>query len=231
MNYLQQKRDRFYYFIVTDLQKMRDDKLSILFDEDTLTTFLSEYTKNTFQTTSEIHLARFWKDKMSAMRTAEQFTKIEEQKGNKVIFKLQSMNRREFIKTIPDLKDIPSYVYLKNKKHKESESEYLEDLNEFRSQYKAISAYDQVENPYAWLNCPKCGLKPIIWTFDNGRSTACGCGENEYRNHSIQAESIMSYVTRNGGSAMGYDQDELRKNWNHWCKTGEILFTSNKERW
>jgi hypothetical protein len=232
-NYLQQKRDRFYYFIVTDLQKILDYKLSILLDEETLTltTFLSEYSNSTFKTTSEIHLARFWKDKMSAMMAAEKLAKIQEQKGNRVIFNLQYMNRQDFIKTIPDLKEIPSYVYLKNKKYKESEIKYLENLSKFRSQYKAIGEYQQVENPYNWLNCPICGLKPIVWEFNNGRSTACGCGENEYKHHSIRAESIMSYVNRNNGSVIGYDRDELRKNWNYWCKTGEILFTPSKERW
>lgn len=231
MNYLQPKRDRFYYLIVTDLQKQRDDKISMLFDEETHTQFLSEYTKHNFSTTPEIHLARFWKDEKATRRVMENFIKIESQKGNKVIFNLQSMSRSEFLKTIPDLDEVPSYVYLKNKKFKETEKEYIEDLNEFRKSYKAIQSYQQVNKPYEWLNCPNCGLKPIIWEFNNGKSTACGCGENEYRHHSIQAESIMSYVTRNNGSALGYDSDALRKNWNHWCKTGEVLFTSSKERW
>ena len=55
-----------------------------------------------------------------------------------------------------------------------------------------------------------------MWEFNNGRSTACGCGKNEYDHHSIHAESIMSYVTRNDGSALGYNTSELRMNWNQW---------------
>ena len=89
--------------------------------------------------------------------------------------------------------------------------------------YKCISAYKIPDKIEDWLPCPNCGLVPLVWEFNNGRSTACGCGENEYRHHSIYSESIMSHVTRHGGSALEYDSDKLRKNWNHWVKTGEIL--------
>jgi hypothetical protein len=33
----------------------------------------------------------------------------------------------------------------------------------------------------------------------------------------------MSWVRRHGGSALGYDSDKLRKNWNHWVHYGEEL--------
>jgi hypothetical protein len=90
--------------------------------------------------------------------------------------------------------------------------------------YKCIETYKQVKNPYKWLVCPQCELIPKIWTFDNGRLTACGCGVDQYEHFSIYAESIMSHIKRNNGSALNYDSDELRKNWNHWVNTGEILF-------
>lgn len=37
----------------------------------------------------------------------------------------------------------------------------------------------------------------------------------------------MSVIKRsdNGKSAEAYDIDELKNNWNHWVRTGEILFT------
>ena len=97
--------------------------------------------------------------------------------------------------------------------------------------YKAIDAYQKVENPEEWLPCPNCGLIPKIWEFDNGRSTACGCGKNKYDHFSIHAESIMSVVSRSktGGDVSGYDKNELRKNWNHWVKTGEILFDPKEQ--
>jgi hypothetical protein len=76
-----------------------------------------------------------------------------------------------------------------------------------------------------WSECPYCKQKPKIWTFDNGRSTACGCGKSMYDHFSIHAESIMSVHKRTDGKGMTeYDSDGLRKNWNHWCESGEILF-------
>lgn len=89
--------------------------------------------------------------------------------------------------------------------------------------YKCISAYKIPDSPEEWLNCPNCNLKPLVWEFNNGRSTGCGCGENEYKHFSIHSESIMSWVTRHGGSTLNYDSYKLRKNWNHWVECGEEL--------
>ncbi len=98
-------------------------------------------------------------------------------------------------------------------------------INIVEGKYKAISAYQIPISPEEWLECPNCNLRPLIWEFNNGSSTACGCGENEYRHFSIYTESIMSHITRNGGSAVNYESYKLRHNWNHWCKTGEELET------
>lgn len=89
------------------------------------------------------------------------------------------------------------------------------------------------ENPMEWLPCPRCGLRPLVWEFDNGRFTACGCGTDCYSHWSVRAESIMSVIKRsdNGKSAEVYDIDELKNNWNHWVRTGEILFTPGNGRW
>jgi hypothetical protein len=97
--------------------------------------------------------------------------------------------------------------------------------------YFCIDAYKGVGE--GWENCPCCGLQPKEWVFDNGRSTACGCWESRYDHFSIHAESIMSVHKRTEGKNMTeYDSDALRKNWNHWCETGEVLFKSpNNSRW
>jgi hypothetical protein len=118
-----------------------------------------------------------------------------------------------------------------------SKSEYMKKVVRYYNgsddwRYKAIDAYKLVDNAQKWELCPKCGLFPKIWEFNNGSCTACGCGDNQYTHPSIHAESIMSYVKRshNGTSALGYDNDALRKNWNHWCKTGEEIFVHAGKR-
>lgn len=94
--------------------------------------------------------------------------------------------------------------------------------------YKCIDSYKIPKNPDEWLPCPKCNLVPLVWEFNNGSSTACGCGKSAYDHFSIFTESIMSFVSRNNGSALGYESNKLKENWNHWVKTGEIL-ESHKE--
>lgn len=86
--------------------------------------------------------------------------------------------------------------------------------------YKCILAYKSPENESEWSYCPCCGLKPKIWTFNNGRSTACGCGHDEYNHFSVCAESIMSVHERTNGSELNqYNSDSLRRNWNEYCAT------------
>ena len=63
-------------------------------------------------------------------------------------------------------------------------------------EYKCIDVYKKPENPMEWLPCPRCGLRPLVWEFDNGRSTACGCGTDGYCHWSVRTESIMSVIKR-----------------------------------
>jgi len=102
--------------------------------------------------------------------------------------------------------------------------------NGIRYKYLAITAYKEVEDPEKWEDCPNCGLKPIVWEFDNGLSTACGCGRNKYDHFSIHAESVMSVVahSRSGKSSEDYNPDQLMNNWNLWVKTGIIPFEKPK---
>lgn len=108
-----------------------------------------------------------------------------------------------------------------------SEQPNIETGHEPHSRYNCIDAYKNAEGD--WSACPCCGLRPKVWQFDNGRSTACGCWTNTYDHFSIHAESIMS-VLKKTGETTKYDSDELRINWNHWCATGEELFKRASKR-
>lgn len=94
--------------------------------------------------------------------------------------------------------------------------------------YKCIGAYKIPSNPHEWLPCPNCGLRPLVWEYNNGRSTACGCGKDEYDHFSIWSESIMSHVSRNGGSALDYNSNKLKINWNYWVNYGLELESREK---
>lgn len=96
--------------------------------------------------------------------------------------------------------------------------------------YCCADAYKPVDNPSEWLACPECGLKPLIWEFDNGRYTACGCGEDLYNHFTIRAESINSYLCR-ARSTNWYDEyeTELQDNWNTYCGTDDANVFSRKK--
>lgn len=97
---------------------------------------------------------------------------------------------------------------------------------------ECIDAYQLPHEQENWLPCPRCKLRPKVWVFDNGRSTACGCAENRYNHWSIFAESICS-VYKRAGSTLEYNPEELKNNWNNYCETGEIIFERQREdgRW
>jgi len=78
--------------------------------------------------------------------------------------------------------------------------------------------YKTPDDIYEWLACPKCSMKPRVWSFDNGRYTSCGCRNNSYDGFTIEAKSIGQVVSESGGSAIGYDPHELRENWNEYCR-------------
>ena len=90
------------------------------------------------------------------------------------------------------------------------------DFESFRFLYKAIDAYKEVEDTKEWKVCKECNLVPLIWEYDNGRSTACGCGDSEYKHPSVRAKDIMTVMREsdNGMSMLEYDKELLKTNWN-----------------
>jgi hypothetical protein len=96
-------------------------------------------------------------------------------------------------------------------------------LDRIGGKYMCTSAYKIPKGVEDWLRCPNCELKPLVWEFDNGRSTACGCGKNEYDHFSVYAESIMSYGKRSSYNFSGYNSNKLKENWNQWVETGKEL--------
>jgi len=86
------------------------------------------------------------------------------------------------------------------------------------SYYYCIDAYKVPDNQSEWSNCPKCGLKPMTWVFDNGEHTACGCWESKYDHFDVQAPQTIAENVRNTGGFNGYDSDAHRRKWNEYCE-------------
>ena len=85
--------------------------------------------------------------------------------------------------------------------------------------YMCIPAFEDVESPELWSECPCCKLKPRVWAYNNGLRTGCGCGNDVYDHFSVFAESIMSVHKRCHGIVSDYDRDNLKRNWNDYCVT------------
>lgn len=83
--------------------------------------------------------------------------------------------------------------------------------------HNCIDAYKEPDDSESWTSCPKCGLKPKIWVFDNGRFTACGCWESKYDGFRVEAESIMTAHLRDGNTK-NYNSNALKENWNNYCE-------------
>ena len=212
-----ERRDKYYYLEFVDKSQVRDNLLSDLLGVENQRHY---YQSTDFNPTPKIYLAKFWKDRGSALR-AVRFVDT---------FKVVEIDQEEFVNLIPDQVDEKDNSnYLRNIKNKRKEVKYLKEWKEFRKKYKCTSVYKKVDKPHYWLPCKNCGLIPLVWEFDNGRKTGCGCGEDDYNHHSIQAESVMSYVKRHNGSALGFISDELLMNWNQWVMTGQDIFNQMKK--
>lgn len=92
--------------------------------------------------------------------------------------------------------------------------------------YDCEKQYITPKNVKDWKACPKCNLKPKVWTFDNGEFTACGCFENRYKHFSIEADETIAECVRRTGGFTEYDDNALMKKWNTYCDS----YVSNQKQ-
>ena len=149
----------------------------------------------------------FTQNRMNALQTEENIKEIVDLMREKV-----KSNIEYYTNTL-------MYNKYKLSDYYNSEFDYFNEIS---------NTYVEVEKPDEWMECPKCNLKPLIWTFDNGAYARCQCSK-------IQAESYTSLYKRTGKtyyetSKSHICDDELKYNWNHYCTTGEDLFKKLKEQ-
>jgi hypothetical protein len=222
----------FYYIEYTGKEKVRNDFISdILEDKAVKPKYLSKY--RPLKNEEDFHLANIKKTYGSITRI-----KYDLLPDRGIEYSIRTIKNTDFISKMKNFLDLnlDNFVYKRNIKNYYKEVNIIKKQKEIRNKYgyKCIEAYTAVKYPHGWEKCPNCGLTPLVWEFDNGRSTGCGCGENEYRHFTINAESIMS-CHKHDGNTKNYNKDgnDLQKNWNHWVRTGEILFNrgKNNDRW
>ena len=164
-----EKLDKYYYLEFVDKSQVRDNLLSDLLGLENQRQY---YQSQSFNPTSKIYLAKFWKDRDSALRAEYHFFKANvpgQPVGFVDTFKVVEIDQEEFINLIPDQVDEKDNAnYLRNIKNKRKEVKYLKEWREFRKKYKCTSAYKKVDKPHYWLPCKNCGLIPLVWEFDNG---------------------------------------------------------------
>lgn len=72
--------------------------------------------------------------------------------------------------------------------------------------------------PKEYKTCPRCGLKPKLWIFDDGKMAGCGC-HHRYFGDCPEAIDINSYY-KTHGNLTGYDIDQrdLLRSWNYYTE-------------
>lgn len=94
------------------------------------------------------------------------------------------------------------------------EKKFLDELWAIRGDH-----WEEILDEDGWSKCERCNTMPRLWRFNNGCYAKCIC-YGVYDCGPVRAESIMSYVKRNDGSALGYPRDSLRTEWNKFARDG-----------
>jgi hypothetical protein len=211
------RREVVYYVEIDTRKTLRNKTIAGIIGEQADVFFIGAGKRVGDIETLDINRARFWKDKKSAEWAAKKFPDT--------IQTIKEMSLDDYVNNI-DPGDGDDYVSKRNQKNLRIEKKYLEEKAEFLKNYKCTGVYKPPTAWDEWLKCPNCKLQPLVWEFDNGSSTACGCGENNYNHFSIHSESVNSLSKH----ISTYTMNRLRDNWNHWVQTGVVLFDIKKER-
>ncbi len=99
-NYIPKRSDIFYYIEVWDKQELRDSKISNIMNTKIFPTQYVNGTSKSIHKTEVKYAALFWKKKVSATYRISQFER--RLCYSNLIFIIREMDRKEFIKTIPD---------------------------------------------------------------------------------------------------------------------------------
>ena len=199
------KKREFHYIKLDDQYTRRESAISTILGEGVVDKFISN---NRGEITIDLHMVRYWKDLISARRL-RMVNVIHEQ-----------ISPSEFLKVMePHIDDdIDDPTFIKNIRFYHKEIKIQERIKELRSNYKCFDAYEMPSDYMNWNECPVCGLRPMVWEYDNGRSTACGCGNGKYDHFRISAKSVGEYYS----NKWIYDPDELRNNWNQFTKLAKL---------
>ena len=115
-----ERRELFFYVIVTDKQINRENRLAQLFEEEIKTFYLGPYDKNVTNLIS----ARFWKDQPAAIRKCEKCR----QNGSHFDYQISNLSRQEFIDLIPSDLYPMNYCESRNIEFRKEELKYLRKI-------------------------------------------------------------------------------------------------------
>ena len=109
----------------------------------------------------------------------------------------------------------------------------IHNIYPVNSSYHLIDEYKDIKEHFVkpeeyWLKCPKCNSLPKLWIITNFRYASCKCAVDAYSNHTIEATSVGDYGRSNDWVLTGFDNDELRKNWNSYVLQYSFLYTNNQ---
>jgi len=93
-----------------------------------------------------------------------------------------------------------------------------DQLQELRWRIAACDFYTPLKDPDGWQQCPKCGVLPRVWVFDNGNYAKCLCSKDKYGPNQAEAPSCIEACFRQKRPYSEYEH-MLRTAWNSRCQS------------